>query len=246
MRLILVLSFFLVGTVHASNHFAAGDTEFLHRRSRDSALKALELYREAYATNPKDPEAGWRLAMACQFVGFRLTTSSRDKEKLFREGRDAGLQSLTLAPNCAACQFWTAIDEALYGDAVGPLKMLFTLGEIREHLERTIALDPHYALGGPYRILALIDEKLPGILGGDDDRALKYLQTAVKMAPGEPLNYLFLAKLLDETFHRRPEALAAAREGLRQPLVKDAPIESLESVSELKTLVAGWESSTTH
>ena len=183
-----------------------------------------------------DPETGWRLGMACYFVGLRLTHDSDAKEKLFAEGRDAALSAAEHAPDCAACHFWAAINMALYGQEVGVFKMLFSLKDVEAHLKRSIEIDPTYASAGGYRLLGAIREKLPGILGGSNREARNYYLQAIERAPDEPLNYLFLAQLLREHFDNPEGAIAAARQGIA---IREIPTERLESI-EARADLEAW------
>lgn len=122
---------------------------------------------------------------------------------------------------------------ALYGEAIGPMKVLFTLPAIKRHLHRVLELDPTYAKSGALRVLGLIDWKLPGILGGDNDRALTYFQEAYHKAPGEPLNQLFLAKFLisQDKKEQLKEVLANAPQ-----IPEENEVESFEAYTELTAL----------
>lgn len=212
------------------------DQAFKERRVAERARHALTLYRQEMQRDPESIEIAWRLAMACQFVGYRLETDSERKLSLFREGKDAARWASRKKPDCVACHFWAAINMALLGDTAGPFRTLFLLKDILEHLERAAALDPSYAYGGPHRILGLVFQKLPGILGGSVSRAREELAKAIHAAPTSPLNYLFMAKLLKEELEDAPNAanlVAQARE-LPPPAIDD--IESWEAWEELGRL----------
>ncbi|MCM2279977.1 MAG: TRAP transporter TatT component family protein [Oligoflexia bacterium] len=247
MRTVL-LAFLLAcaGTSHAaplpprsalSPETARADQAFRERRKDARAREALERYRALHFRKPEDPELGWRFAMACYFVGRRLTGENDERIRLFAEGRDAGKAALKAAPRCAPCHFWTAINMALYGQAVGPLKTLFSLKEIRSHLESTIRLEPTYAFAGAQRLLGLIEQELPGILGGSNDRARTHFEEALAAAPEEPMNYLFLARLLDSEFDEKARAQALARAGMELPIADPARVESLEARQTLQEFV---------
>jgi hypothetical protein len=120
---------------------------------------------------------------------------------------------------------------------VGVLKMLFALGDLREHLNEVVKLDPRYAYGGAYRTLGLIDEKLPGILGGDNDRARDYYEKAIAVAPDEPLNFLYLARLQHEEYDDHAGAAESARRGLGVPQPTPDRIEALEAIHDLEELI---------
>lgn len=223
-----------------ASSYAEADQAFRERANEDSARKALALYRSLYQAKPEDPEAAWKLSMACYFVGLRLTKAEDDQEKLFKEGREAGLISLKKSKDCAPCHFWTAINMALYGQTVGVVKMLFTLGDIREHLRESARIDSGYAYGGAYRLLGTIEEKLPGILGGSNDRAREYYEKAVEKSPDEPLNRLFLARLLADEFSDKAAAAKVAQAGLSETPLPAERVESIEARKELQQELKKW------
>lgn len=217
--------------------YLAGDFAFKQRANPSRARLSLKLYRDGLAKYPKDSSAAWRVSMACYFVGLRLTHDNDQKKALFKEGQAAGEAAIQLSKNCAPCHFWTAINMALYGETVGVFKMLFTLGGIREHLKKSIEADPYYAYGGAYRLLGLIDQKLPGILGGNNDDAKSYFEKAISHAPHEPLNYLFLAKLLKDAYDDEKGALKMAQKGLSVPEPTPDRLEARDALKNLQEFV---------
>jgi hypothetical protein len=234
--LALLLSFAVTSPLLAKasdTRFEAADQAFRERKEPERALEALKLYREFYKATPNDPEAGWRLGFACYFVGIRLTKERSEKRKIYSEGRDAALHAAELDDKCAACHFWGAINMVLYGDATGVFKMFFSLGDVKKHLKASLADDPTYAYGGGYRLLGQIDHYLPRILGGSKKRARGYYEQAISASPGEPLNYLFLSRLLDD-LHDRDGALAAARNGIAVPTPTPERLEALDAIEDLK------------
>ncbi len=216
------------------HEIALGDEAYRQRGDAAQAAAALQHYRVAFGLRPDDSQSAWRVGMAAYFMGERLATTASEKQRLWAEGRDAAQRGVALDPNCAPCHFWTAINMALYGDSVGALKMLFSLRSIRQHLERTLALDPTYAYGGAHRILGAIDRKLPGILGGSKKRARAHFDAAIVDSPDEPLNYLFLAELLANDLKDRQGAIAAARRGLQVPPPGPERLESIDCLAETR------------
>lgn len=214
--------------------FAKADKAFLKRADRNSAFQALSLYKKIYNASPNDPEAAWRLSMACYFVGFNLLGDQNERKKIYAQGRDAGLAAVRISTGSAEAHFWTAVNMALYGQTVGVIKMLFTLNTVREHLRMSSEINPKYAYGGAYRILGKIDETLPPLLGGNKDMARQYYEKAIENAPDEPTNYFFLAKLLFNEYNNKNTALEFANKGLSIRNLEPFRFESFESQGELK------------
>jgi hypothetical protein len=179
--------------------------------------------------------------MACYFVGFNIAGKKEEKKALFAEGRDAGLYALQHTTVSAEAYFWTAVNMALYGEAVGVVKMLFTLPTVRRYLQASAALDPSYAYGGANRILGKIDESLPALLGGSRERAAALYRKAIAAAPDEPLNYLFLARLLAAAGRSSDEALAIARQGAALSVNETFRFESIQGLRELRQFAARFD-----
>lgn len=249
MRGFLIFLFVLLGLLTTAAYatpipslLSQGDESFKHRSAEDQARLALQSYLiAAEKTEYKDVETLWRVAMGSYFVGLRLTHEDAEKEKIFAQGRDAGFKALALKPDCAECHFWTAINMALYGDTVGVFKMLSSLKDIESHLQKTITLNPVYANGGAYRILGLIQQKLPGILGGSNSRAREYFEKAVAIAPNEPLNYQFLSSLLRYELGEKKQALETAEAGAAIAVKDPDRLESIEAQKILTEWIKSWK-----
>ena len=215
--------------------FQVGDDLFKQRRDGKKALAALDFFRKELIQTPNDPEAMWRVAIVTYFLGNRKVVSDTDElKKLYTEGRDISMKCLEVAPNYVPCHFWGAINMVLYAETVGVVKMLFSLGKVREHLQRAIALDPTFMGGGAYRLEATIEEKLPGILGGSYDRAREFYEKSIQYGQQEPLNYFAYARLLLKEFQDSERALEVARSGLEVDAPTPERIEAIDAIRDLK------------
>ncbi len=224
--------------VDSPERFKEADDAFRARADHERARLAARRYGEIYAADPEDWEAAWRLSMACYFMGVRVVEGKEEQEAFYAKGRDAARRAIELAPDCATCHLFAGINMALYGDSVGVIKMLFSVRQIRSHLKQSLALDPRLANGAAARTLALIDQKLPRVLGGSHKRAKAYFEQAIELDPDEPLNYLYYAEFLNKTKRDPKAALVIAERGRLVPQPPAARLESLSAVEDLTTLVA--------
>ena len=157
-----------------------------------------------------------------------------EKLALFAEGRDVATAASKKDPACGPCHFWAGIDRALYGETSGIFRTIATLGIVRENLARAAEIVPGYAFGGPDRVLGLIDQKVPGILGGSNSRAEEHFEKAIAAAPQNPMNYLFLAKFYRETLEDEPKYRATLeRARLKVQVPSTEEVESYEAWEEL-------------
>jgi len=218
-----------------------GDEWFRFRENESSLRKTLFFYRKALTQSQNQKEASWKFAMAAQCLAARHIKDEHSQKELFLEAATIAKRAAEQFPDCGPCHFWTAINMALYGQKVGAFKMLFTLGEIKERLEKSAELDPHHALAGPYRVLGTIYQELPGIIGGDSDKAAEYFEKAISLLPQEPINYLALVKLLSDQ-GQKEKALLTAQKVLSRTDLALSEIESVEAQQELRTLVSSLAS----
>jgi tetratricopeptide (TPR) repeat protein len=225
---------FAAGGTAPEDELAAGDRAYRERRDKAQAEAALRHYRIAYTRRPNDAQAAWRVGMAAYFMGQRHSPTPALEQRYYAEGRDAARRGSELDPKCAECFFWTGINMALYGQSVGVLKMLFTVGAVRRNLERSVALDPTYAFGGGHRVLGAIDRKLPGLLGGSKKRARAHFEVAIAASPDEPLNYLFLAQLLAEDLKDRAGAIAILQRALKVPPLAAERVEAIDCLDDVR------------
>ncbi|MBU4573948.1 MAG: TRAP transporter TatT component family protein, partial [Proteobacteria bacterium] len=79
--------------------------------------------------------------------------------------------------------------------------------------------DPNYEAGGPYRVLGRLYFKLPGLFGGDNEKAIENLKIAVKKGPHRYLNHIYLAEVLidEDQGHEANQVLKAVIAGPVEP-----------------------------
>ena len=103
---------------------------------------------------------------------------------------------------------WEGIIESSYAGARGGLGALSLCKEARGNLEAALKLDPNALDGSAYTSLGALYYKVPGFpVGfGDDEKAGKLLQKALKLNPnGIDPNYFYAEYLFEQG--RYPEAL---------------------------------------
>ncbi|MDH4165284.1 MAG: hypothetical protein OEY13_00380 [Gammaproteobacteria bacterium] len=99
---------------------------------------------------------------------------------------------------------WEGIIESSYAGAKGGLGALSLCKEARGNLEAALKLDPNALDGSAYTSLGALYYKVPGFpVGfGDDDKAGKLLQKALKLNPdGIDPNYFYAEYLFEEGRH---------------------------------------------
>ncbi|MDD5276809.1 MAG: hypothetical protein PHR16_12105 [Methylovulum sp.] len=97
--------------------------------------------------------------------------------------------------------YWQAVIKANYAEYQSELVALDTIHEVRDLLQKVIAIDPKTMEGSAYVVLGTLYYLTPPwpIAFGDDDKANELLQTALKINPdGIDSNYFYGNYLLSE------------------------------------------------
>jgi len=186
----LILS--VVSSVFA-DYGRQGDALYAYRGDPSRYRDALTFYERDIQADPKNPELHWKASMAAWWLGTR-TTDRAQKLGYFRQGRVYGEKAVALSPRSAEAHFWLSGNFASYGHAKGAWTSLFLIGRIRHHAELSAHLDERYQGGGAYRILALLDSKVPGFVGGNKRRALERFEKALAVDPANPITRFYLAE----------------------------------------------------
>ncbi|KAA0252677.1 MAG: hypothetical protein EDX89_17740 [Acidobacteria bacterium] len=143
---------------------------------------------------------------------------AKERERLATASVRAGERCLGRSPGNPACEYALAI--ALGQQArERPATALDGLKEMVAALERAIAGDERQDLGGPHRVLALVQLRAPGWPSGpgDPDAGLEEARKAEALFPEHPPNVLALGEALEKTgdpdgareAYRRASALAS-------------------------------------
>lgn len=99
----------------------------------------------------------------------------------YEKGYAAGKEAAALSPNDAEAVFWEAAMLASKSQAKGVMNSLTSVPETKKLLERTLRLDPNHSYAR--ETLAKVYHALPGIVGGDDDKAEALLLEVLKRDP---------------------------------------------------------------
>lgn len=216
--------------VAALQEAVAKDPE--HPGTRARLLRALSFQGEHVVEGAEAQQGHFEAARLLAEEGFerlaRRRGGVRSLDDLEPEERAEALRGLLreagndrgwTATDLAALHFWGAVVWGQWADRVGSLKAARqgVADELRILAGTALRLDPGYADAGPDRFLGRLHAEAPKIpfFTGWVDRgeAVRHLEAAVRRAPEEPENALFLAEALLEY---RPERGQEARKLLRE------------------------------
>jgi hypothetical protein len=194
--------------------------------------QAVSGYLDA-AAESSSVEARWKLARALFFEG-KFTGLSREEQRArYERARRAGEEAIALLRSAgrdsgadrdaAPAYFWTAVAWGEWAQVVPKVTAgrAGAAAKIRDYASRVISLDPAFEEGGGYRVLGRLHHRAPRIPiftpWVSRAEALRNLRLAVRTAPRNFVNRLFLAEALaDGDGEQRDEAVRIAKELLAE------------------------------
>lgn len=167
------------------------------------AEKALNLYEKMLAS-ASAPRAGVlaRLARTCFILGDLAPKKRR--EDYYRKGQMYADLLIREDPDRTEGHYWLALNLCGQADAGGYMVGRRLLPQIIEELERSLALSETYDQAGAHRVLGRIYFQAPAwpLSVGDLQKSLHHLQAAVRLAPDNSTNHLYLAQTLYSLHYR--------------------------------------------
>lgn len=143
--------------------------------------------------------------------------------------------------------FWAGVDWGKWALVFGKSAAVKqgAAAKIRDYAQATILLDAAFEEGGGYRVLGRLHHQTPAVpfLTGWASRAeaLRNLRLAVKAAPRNFLNRLYLAEAMwDYEKEKRPNARAALTALLSETPAPEVAVEERRAQDEAKALLSRW------
>ncbi len=161
-----------------------------------NASDAIEAYEKALQKDSSQADALWKAARAAHWAGDHAETP-KEKIAWYEKGIDFAKRGILLKPSSVESHFWLGANYGSYGEYKGVLKSLSLVKPIRREMESVVRLDNRYQGGGGYRVLGVVDYKVPGFAGGSKKRALENLMKAVEIDPANAFNQYYLAEYYD-------------------------------------------------
>lgn len=174
-------------------------------------------YLETKPSIPNDYEVAWKTARLVYFIGNfgigeKYFVSTKAGVNLFNYGVEAGKKAIELNPKNVEGYYWYAVDLGSYGLAKGIIASASNAKSGMKALKQALEIDPQYANFGSSRILGRYYQELPGIFGGNKDKALALLKDATLKAPEFRNNWVFLGQyyISEEQYNEALEACTHA------------------------------------
>ena len=217
----------------AAEAIAEADQLYAGRADLVKVRRGVVALREAQAEDQTNYELAWRLAKFNYYLGAH-TPEPTERDKAFHDGVEAGQLAVKLQDGKPDGHFWLG---ANYGGKA-QTSMLSGLSEIddfRHEMETVLMLDEKYQSGSAYMVLGQVYLQAPGLLGGDTQKAIEYLEKGLRFGPDNALLRAHLAEAYVEA-HRNDDARKQIDALLTMKPTAGYEPEHDEAVAEVKNL----------
>lgn len=143
---------------------------------------------------PNRTDLIWRLARN----HFRIGKRTADKEQklvIFENCLNTAKRGMQIDNNSAESIYFMGLCLGNLSLQRGIFSSLSNRGTLETSMQRVIKIDPAVEHAGPHRFLGVYYHVLPFFLGGDSEKAIHHLESAVNLAPDFYENYFFLGKV---------------------------------------------------
>ena len=214
---------------------AIAEAEQLYN-GRDDLVKVREgivALRQAQAEDEVNYDLAWRLAKFNYYLGAH-SPDSNEQEKAFHDGIEAGKLAVKLQDGKPDGHFWLG---ANYGGSakISMLAGFSAFEDIKREMETVLKQDEGYQNGSAYMALGQLYLQAPGLIGGDTQKAIQYLEKGLHFGPDNSLLRARLAEAYVEA-HRNEDARKQIDALLAMKPAAGYEPEHNEALAEVKKL----------
>jgi tetratricopeptide (TPR) repeat protein len=212
------------------------DALYANRTSLADAKRAAALWQEALQRRPDDFEAAWKLGRAGYWLGGHLE-SEPARTAGFETGMDGARKAIAVQPSRPEGYFWLAANMGGLAELKGLRAGLKYRAQIRQNLEKVLALDPAFQKGSADRALGRWYYLVPGLFGGSNKKSEEHLRRSLAYHPQSIASRYFLAETYDD-MGRKADAIRTLREIDTMDIDPEWAPEDTEFKQKARTLLA--------
>lgn len=169
------------------------DELFGERENVAKLREAIALLSAVRNPDQRDFEVEWKFARNNYYLG-KLTRDEKESEQSYELGKIAGRIASRVEPNKPDGHFWYAANLGEQARKSPVTVGIKAIDDIRESMDKVIAIDPGYHAASAYDVLAQVELASTGIMGGKPEKAVAYLEKALKLSSINSNVYLHLAE----------------------------------------------------
>ncbi len=152
-------------------------------------------YRKLLDIVEKEPDnlrALYELSKVCYLMGD-AQDNKNDKLLFYNKGIEYGKKAIKIDKNSVWAHFWYMVNLGRSGQTKGVLNSLGLVPDIKKEIDIILKLDPKHT--GAMDAAAMLHYELPGLMGGDLNKSLEYLNRALAIDSNYTILYVDMAKV---------------------------------------------------
>lgn len=210
--------------------FAELDKLFAGRDELRNLHRAEALLADRSKEHPSEYESLWRAGR----IWYYLAEGQKEKKfklNYFEKGLNVSRRAVEVKPERPEGHFWLAANLGEASEIRGIWSSLRSLSTIRLEFEKVLEIAPTFESGKACLALGEMNLRLPGLLGGDDNKGIELLEKGLQLAPGNHEIKLALASAYAQK-GRKTEARKLLEQILESPDPAMTPRELADSQSQ--------------
>lgn len=196
--LFLLVSLFLLGMTHPP--LKKIDAIYFNANSIKEFKQSEALILNSLKNFPNRTELIWRLARNYFRIGKR-TIEKEQKLVFFEHCLNTAKKGMEIDNNSAENIYFMGLCLGNVSLQRGIFSSLSNRDTLETSMQRAIKIDAAVEHAGPHRFLGVYYHVLPFFLGGDSEKSIHHLESAVNLAPDFYENYFYLGKVHFEQGH---------------------------------------------
>jgi len=170
------------------------DAIYFNANSIEEFKQSEALILNSLNNFPNRTDLIWRLARNHFRIGKR-TVDKKQKLSIFENCLNTAKKGIQISNNSAENIYYMGLCLGNVSLQRGIFSSLSNRGTLETSMQRVIEIDPAVENAGPHRFLGVYYHVLPFFLGGDSEKSIHHLESAVTLAPNFYENYFYLGKV---------------------------------------------------
>lgn len=191
--LILFILSLISDTAYVRKQLVKSDSLYFESYKDTSLFNKSEAILDSLILNSKvlQDEILWKKSHLCFERGYSLKNKNQ-KRQWYERGEKLAKISIGKNPKNPEAHFWLAVNKGSVGKLNGVLNSLFMVDPLKKEAQKVIELNPNHA--GAHMVLGEIYKSLPGLFGGDKEKAIQEFKTAMAKDSLFTATYVILAE----------------------------------------------------